>query len=199
MANLDSYDAIFNNAVAVVEQNGEQWAKNLTVPLIASLTESRSAIEKEYERLRDDTKERFMQSATEPLDRHKCVACFMIAVVTALDITKILKNPVVPRLIKEMVALEVGLSILITMIRENPAKNAKLIVFLDKNDNEIAFPDVICDDEEYLLNWARGLFYDREDGCLSVLSLSNTLFLIETFNWERAKTESATEVFRQGM
>ncbi|GBU21846.1 hypothetical protein R80B4_01748 [Fibrobacteres bacterium R8-0-B4] len=197
MATLDTYDAIFDSAISFLEQQGARLGK-LTAPLVVAVKESRNTIESEYETLRDTAKKRYMQSETEPLDRHKCVACFMVAVITSLDITEILKNPTVPRLIKETVAIEIGLSILITMIRENPAKNATVINFLDNNENEIVFPVPLCDDDEYLLNWARGLFYDHEDNRLSVLSLSNTLFLIESFNWERAKSESAGKVFRLG-
>lgn len=189
MATIESYDAIFNDTVAHVKRGGgAALGKNVARSLITALEQSRSGIEAEYERLRDETKEKFMQDNAEPLDRHKCAACFMIAVLRKLHIELIERNPATSKLIKEKIAIDVGLPILITMIKEDREKNSKLIAFLGRNNNRFVFPDTICDEAPYMQNWALGLYYDRlnEPERLSVLSLSNALFWIEAFNLERA-------------
>jgi len=189
MATPDSYEAIFNDSIAIIERDDEALPEAVRIALARALRNSCADIKTEYERLRDDTKNKFMEDVNGPLDRHKCAACFMIALMTKLDIEHIDQNPLTPKMTKEKIAIDVGRSILVTMIRKDGEKNAELIAFLNENDNELIFPDTLCDEEPYSRNWALCLYYSRKDNCLHVLPLSNTLFLIETYNWERARKE----------
>jgi len=184
MASQESYDAFFGDTIVTIDR--ETLPKTVRASLNRAIEESRPNIIAEYEKLRDETKKRFMQDADGPLDRHKCAACFMIAMMNKLEMTQIEQNPLTPRLTKERIVIGAGASILIAMIKENREKNSELITFLDKNKGVLAFPDTLCDEEPYAQNWALCLFYGKQDNSLHVLSLSNTLFLIEVFNRERA-------------
>jgi len=186
MAAEESYKAIFSDIITVIDRDRETLVKVVRDALIRAVADSRPAVIAEYERLRDETKNKFMQDTNGPLDRHKCAACFMIAAMAKLDIAEIEQNPLTPKLTKERIAIGFGLSVLISMIREDRNKNAKLIAFLDKTNDKFVFPDTLCDEEPYFRNWMLCLYYGYADNSLHVLSLSNTLFLIEVFNRERA-------------
>jgi len=199
MATEESYKAIFSDIIATIDRDRETLTAVVRDALIRAVVASRPAIIAEYERLRDETKKKFMQDANGPLDRHKCAACFMIAAMTKLDIAEAEQNPLTPKLTKERIAIGFGLSILISMIREDRKKNATLIVFLDKNNDKFVFPDTLCDEEPYFRNWTLCLYYGFADDSLHVLSLSNTLFLIEVFNRERATRKQTNSGLPPGL
>jgi hypothetical protein len=155
--------------------------------LLSAVKQSRVVIKAEYEKLRDETKRECMLDVSEPLDRHKCAACFMVAFMKKLKIPSLEQSPSTSKLFREKMAIDVGLNILITMIRcDTRATNAEFIDFLDNSQNLFVFPDILCDERPYEHNWALGLYYDRQKERLSVLSLSNTLFWVESYNRQLA-------------
>lgn len=123
-----------------------------------------------------------MYDQSRPLDRHKCTAAFMMAVLEAFPLPE-------NKLNKEYFAIGIGMIILKIFIYQECKSSADLgfIDFLDRQ-NGLAFPKCDCDIEPYEYNWALGIHYDREKEIgknvriLSPLSLSNILFLIEKYN-----------------
>ncbi|MDR2693031.1 MAG: hypothetical protein LBB74_02305 [Chitinispirillales bacterium] len=118
-----------------------------------------------------------MRNPNDPLDRHKCVSSFMIAFLENFQ-TKTEAS-----IGLERVAISMGLHILKIFIREDckDHNDMSLINLIERNGG-FKFPKCECDDEPYIDNWALGLHYDRKRNRLSVLSLSNVLFLIEQHN-----------------
>jgi hypothetical protein len=122
------------------------------------------------------------------LDRHKCTAAFMIAFLERweldIDVVKKLdKSLSKSNLIREKLVIDIGIMIVVTMIKDDDCdKNRKIIDLLNKNDNMLKFPGVESDDNPYAKNWALELYYARLRRKLFVLSLSNELFCIEKYN-----------------
>lgn len=123
------------------------------------------------------------------LDRHKCAACFMIAILNELDLT--ITNYKSP-LIKEKIAALAGLGILhffITCDNRN-LKDVGFATFIKEKD--FVFPANVGDKNEYMKNWTLELFHSFKENRTFILSLSNELFLIEQHNrqiFETLKTE----------
>jgi len=182
MATKDFYSALFKDIVAVVNSDKGDLPKEVRATILRAFGDSFQDIAEEYERLMHEIGAKFMQDPDGQLDRHKCVACFMIAVMTKLDIGNIEQNVLTPKLTREKIAIDVGLSILITLIKGNRAENPDFLAFLNDNNDKFEHPVTLCDEGSYYQNWALCLYHCREDGCLHVLPLSNTLFLLETFN-----------------
>jgi len=137
---------------------------------------SRKKIIESYNNIKEDMRNKCESRTTRLLlDRHKCTASFMIAVLNYLDVEE-------NELSKEYFAIFIGLTILRMAIIEegNITKNCTLINHL--NDNGFSYPKCIRDDEPYVRTWALGIHYGRLSGKLSVLSTANSLYWIERFN-----------------
>jgi hypothetical protein len=173
MANELTFNFIFDSVIGAVERSAPAQAHaDLFVRL---LKESKAAMCRNYNDIKNDVKSKCMKFKDKYLDRHKCAAAFMIAVMNNL---KIKEN----NLNKENVAITIGLIILQIIIRkENKNYNdCGMMNFIEKNGFQ--YPKCIRDDEPYEENWALGMHYDRLSGRLSMLSLSNTLFWVERYN-----------------
>ena len=123
------------------------------------------------------------------LDRHKCSACIILAIMNEL---KIEEFALYDDFGKERAALSVGLNVLGVFIVLSAKKSGKrsdlaLANFLIKND--IQLPKSICDDKNYSDNWVSEMFHIYKEQKMFVLSLSNELFLIETHNRNLAEIE----------
>jgi hypothetical protein len=184
MAAKESFNAIFNDTITQIKNNREY--ADILCPAIKV---SRMNIIIEYGRLNKFVKDNFMQANDEPLDRHKCAAAFMVAILTKLEIDRLEQNPKISKLIKEKIAIEIGLSVMITMIKKkiDDIENVAIINYWNNNNNTINFPPSLCDKGDYVKNWALGLYYARKENKLFALSLANDLFLIESYNREHIK------------
>jgi len=183
----DEYDVIFANTIEAIRRLEGPLPHSVRAALISALESSRSDIIGECERLINGIRGRFLEDADGQIDRHKSAACFMIALMTKYDITSIEENPQTPKLTKERIAIDVGQSIVVTMMKGTLEENSEMMAFLSKNKDDLVHPDTLCDEGEYRQNWALCLNYSNMDKCLHALPLSNTLFLIEAFNRERAR------------
>jgi hypothetical protein len=179
------FDLIFNNAYEYIRENHE-----CPDAVCGALGASREAIIGEYEAVYRHTLEKFIKDKDGDLDRHKHAAAFMVACLSKLETRDLDDNPQVIKLIREDLAIKMGLGILILMVKaEGGEKNAQIIDYWENNGNKLNFPGLLCDSGDYETNWAVGLYRARQNGKLFVLSLANDLFLIESHNREFVASE----------
>jgi len=180
MANEKTFNFIFDCVVKYIDNALVGQASG--VKLSAVLCEHKVAICKVYNSLRTSIKSAYMYDPKRPLDRHKCAAAFMVALLEALPIKEKCLN-------KEYLAIGIGMLILKIFIFQE-CQNTADLGFIDfiKQKKGLVFPACDCDMEPYEYNWALGIHYDRAKESstnakvLSPLALSNILFLIEKYN-----------------
>lgn len=163
--------------------------RKIQTPVLREYKKQSPAIIAEYKRLAMHT-QTSMADTKAPLDRYQRAACLILATLAELDITPIERHPSTMPLIRETLAIDIGLSVLITEIRANPEENPKFTAFLEGNDNKFVYPTAPSGEESYLTYWAGSLSRCRGDNGPHVLPLAHTLFLLEAFNRERAGVNS---------
>jgi hypothetical protein len=156
--------------------------------LYKTLKGSTRLIAAEYNSAYSGALKGYMEDKSGDLDRHKSASALMVAVLRKLKTESLEKNPAISKLIREKIAIQIGMDTLMTMIKkEGGKKNADIIKFWNNNNNTMYFPDVLCDSGKYAESWAIGLYYARQrhpqhGDKLFVPSLANELFLIESYN-----------------
>jgi len=132
----------------------------------------------EYVKLTNRVKKKYMKNPDGRLDRHKCAAAFMIAILRKLE-ADVPKDP----LFMERLAILAGLRVLGTFaVADKPsAANSKFIAFL-KRKKGFLFPAPSRDAKEYEDNWAVELHHARAEKKLFILPLAHELFFIERYN-----------------
>jgi hypothetical protein len=144
---------------------------------IDRLKASEKDIRDEYEFIRDDIKSKCMEFKDDRrlLDRHKCAAVFMIAFMNKFKDEEINLN-------LEAVAILMGQLVLTIIIQDEnrSCKEGSILSSIERKG--FRYPPSIRDDKPYIYNWALGIHYGRLSQHLSVLSLSNELFLLERYN-----------------
>jgi len=185
MAKEESLRAIFDSVIECVKAS--TLAVDLKDGVYKDLERSIPLMMRRYDNTRASVKSRYMKHTSGLMDRHKVAACVMISVLTGLELSDStgIKGG---EFIKERIAIITGLSLLRTWIANDNEnfKNGKIIAFLDQNDG-LALPPPICDDKSYGKNWVLELHYNQKEavncgGSLPVLSMSDKLFLIESYN-----------------
>lgn len=197
MADEEKFDFIFGNILREIKNEfaAEEEQMNL---FCKRLEDDRDNICNHYKKTRDYVRKTYLEEIPDHpfiLDRHKCVASFMIAFLEEFSIEEYNLN-------KEFFAIYVGMLILKIFMFEDCKhdKDHPFIKFITKNEG-FKFPNCICDDEPYVRNWALGIYYGREsyrncknctehNGYSSVFALSNVLFLIENYNRMLCEKES---------
>jgi hypothetical protein len=172
----DNFNLIFDHIVKEVRKDLGTSAEGF-----CRLLENRKTLLfRAYDDARSNVRFRYMQNPDGHLDRHKCGAAFMSAFLN------VFKDKDDGRLNLEHMAITMGLLILKLFINTRNKKycDTRMANFINQNGFE--YPDSICDEGIYKDNWALGIYYDRKEDCLSPLSLSNALFLIESYNRELA-------------
>jgi hypothetical protein len=191
--NEKSFDAIFGDVISYLKglkaASSPVEAENPIQIICTSIDAARSEIEDRYAAINRHTKDSFMklvESEEIRLDRHKCAAAFMIAFLEKL---KFDPNALPIPTIKERLAIRIGLSIMLTMIKDMNDKTTEEIrresafaIFLTKNNNNFKFPDVLSDTNPYEKNWELELYFANQDNRLFILSIANELFFIEKYN-----------------
>jgi len=179
MANDATFESLFNALTLAARCNVRFAAEICKV-----IESSKAAVKAKYDAVRLETKETFMVDEKGLLDRHKCAAAMMIAVLTGLNTESLNENPRVDKTVREHVALAAGLIILVNMIkddRENP-QNARIIDFWRSNSYAVRYPETLNGSGAYTENWAAELYHARRSGRLFVLALAHELFLLEVYN-----------------
>jgi hypothetical protein len=170
---------IFDNTISEIKSLNEPEYGQYVVALEKDNLCRRQIIVN-YDEIRDDIRkkcERYTDRIL--LDRHKCAASFMIAILNYMNVEE-------SELSKEYFAIFVGLALLrIAIIKEGSiTKNHNIINHL--NARGFLYPKCIRDAEPYPRTWALGIHYGRLSGNLSVLSLANSLYWIERYNRDLA-------------
>jgi len=181
MANDITFNFIFDNIMSYFEASSK---------FCAELRRNKRLICDAYSAVNTSVKNAYMRDPKQPLDRHKCAACFMVAFLEKFPIPETKLN-------KERIAISIGMLLLKIFIYQKCVEIADLtfIDFIEKEDG-LRFPMCNCDAEPYEDNWALGIHYDRDKTnntnvkMLSALSLSNILFLIEQHNRQLMKIEN---------
>jgi hypothetical protein len=175
-----TFDGLFDSIIEAIKENK---ADKKYASLICETLQQLKGAFREYIDTRDGVKNGYMEDEKKILDRHKCAASLMLVCMEKtekLDISGIGEN------MKEKLAILIGLTVLRTFVelddREKHDDNSKLIAFLAKNGGRFKFPNTICDDKPYEVNWAHELHHGWKEKKLFVLSLAHELFWIETYN-----------------
>lgn len=189
MINENSFNSIFKNVIDFLKKS--DLNRNFIFRLCNDLENSKGLIYRKYDSIRNHTKSTYMKNEDSYLDRHKCVAAFMIAFLTGLKFEECneINHSI---LLKEKIVIGIGLTVLRSFVeRDNQNyKNIELVNLLTKNDGFL-LPPCICDKKSYETNWAKELHYAQKENKLSMLALSNQMFWIETYNKQLSEKEAA--------
>jgi hypothetical protein len=188
MANETTFTFIFDSVASCFES---ALSKDVDgVAFCKALRQNKRSICEVYSAVNTSVKNAYMRDPRQPLDRHKCAACFMVAFLEKFPMFETKLN-------KERVAISIGMLLLKIFIYQECTEITDL-TFIDfiEEKGKLQFPKCSCDTEPYEDNWALGIHYDRDKAnntnvkMLSALSLSNVLFLIEQHNRHLMKIES---------
>ena len=155
---------------------------------------------KRYESIRDHCKDWYTNDGRDHLlDRHKLSASMIVAVIKTRPIQQVLYDDRFDAgshfVANESLALRGGLLFMRRIIIENLMNNnkwhfgiysdsqiAKLKHYFIDKDGLLLYPKAYHGD--YESSFALQLAHDYIDGCLSVLSIANLLFLIEKYTFQ---------------
>lgn len=144
---------------------------------------------KEYEFFRNHCKANYMKPEIERLDRHKVCSCLMLAILKATPLHYVEKNEKTKLPVyNEQLAITTGLSLIRAFIvngkdAEGNMKDVNTLKVEKKIFNDgFIFPETFHG--EYRSNFAVELYFTRTEERYNILSLSNTLFLLEQYNRE---------------
>lgn len=154
----------------------------LKVSGVNKIDDPKKRIWEAYKDFNQYCKKNYMSKSVDRIDRHKTVACYMFAIIKTQPLTLSLDNNVPDNIIvtiNEHLAITVGLSILCAFMRTDNSKACP---------NGIILPE--AHHGKYRDVFALELYYTRMDDIYNILSLSNTLFLIETYNLSKSSTEN---------
>lgn len=151
---------------------------------------AKEAIWREYENFNRHCKTRYMQDPNGKIDRHKVCACYMYAIVKASVMRCNLAGSDTEQkylALNENLAITVGLSLLRAFILASVSNSESLSpeekeLRSAKVDGGIVFPD--CNHGVYRENFAAELHYTNNERNYNILSLANTLFLLEIHTLE---------------
>lgn len=180
-----SYEQIWN---VVIRPTMEDYA--LRFADVTILEDAKETIWKEYIELNRHCKTKYMKEIKGRLDRHKVCACYMYAVIKAgVMRCNLAASDTEERYLalNENLAITVGMSLLRAFImasidnNENLSKNDKEI-YKSRVADGITFPD--CNHGIYRENFVAELYYTNLERNYNILSLANTLFLLEIHTLE---------------
>ena len=130
-----------------------------------------------YSEFNNHCKNTYMANPNNILDRHKVAACYMLAILSAspLSFNMNCDDDVIVT-INEHLAITVGLSILQSFIRTEKLQNGS-----DEDvPSDINLPTT--NHGNYRDIFAVELYFTKIENNYNLLSLSNTLFLLEQYN-----------------
>lgn len=152
---------------------------------IAVAYNAQEVIWQEYVKFNMHCKSTYMRDLGGKLDRHKVCACYMYAIVKAGTLScRLAGSDTESRYLalNENLAITVGMSVLRAFIMASINCNEELSVeakkaFCNRLNNGMVFPD--CNHGDYRSNFVSELYYTKKENSYNVLSLANTLFLLE--------------------
>ena len=158
---------------------------------IATAHNAQEAIWQEYMGFNQHCKRQYMEDAHGKLDRHKVCACYMYAVVKANVMSCKLADSDTEQnylALNENLAITVGMSLLRAFViasieNSHSLTNEEKVLYKAKIENGIIFPE--CNHGNYRENFVSELHYSNVERNYNILSLANTLFLLEIHTLER--------------
>uniref|UniRef100_UPI004056699A hypothetical protein n=1 Tax=Acetatifactor sp. TaxID=1872090 RepID=UPI004056699A len=176
----NSYQQIWDVVIKPTIQDYQNCFGEITV-----VHNAKEAIWQEYVRFNSHCKTKYMEEVGGKIDRHKVCACYMYAIVKA--------NVVGCRLadsdteskylsLNEHLAITVGMSLLRAFVLSSIDSNEEMPddekkIYKSRIDGGIVFPE--CNHGIYRENFASELYYTNDERNYNILSLANTLFLLE--------------------
>ena len=153
---------------------------------IAVSHNAEEAIWQEYVYFNKHARLTYMQEVSGKLDRHKVCACYMYAIIKANTISCRLADSNTEEsylALNENLAITVGMSVLRAFVLSSINSSEELSAMTKETlkqriDNGIVFPD--CNHGDYRNNFATELHYTKKENNYNVISLANTLILLET-------------------
>lgn len=147
--------------------------------------DAKEAIWKKYVFFNAHCKRRYMEDPAGKLDRHKVCACYMYAIISANVLSCKLADSDDEQkylALNENLAITVGMSLLSAFILSaidcsDQLSDAQRSRYRSRIANGIVFPK--CNHGTYRKNFVAELHYTHEENAYNVLSLANTLFLLE--------------------
>lgn len=146
------------------------------------------AIWSKYLNFNRHCKETYMEDPCGRLDRHKVCACYIYAIVSANVLSCKLADSDTEHAflsLNENLAITVGMSLLRAFILSSIESSSQLPSEKKKElsariESGIQFPR--CNHGDYRNNFVAELHYTHEENCYNILSLANTLYLLEVFS-----------------
>lgn len=180
-----SYDQIWG---MVIRPTIEDYEKRFSE--IAVAHNAQEIIWQEYGKFNRHCKKQYMEDAGGKLDRHKVCACYMYAIVKSHVMSCRLADSDTEQsylALNENLAITVGMSLLRAFILASIDSSEELAdekkeLYKSKVDNGIVFP--VCNHGVYRENFVSELHYSDLERNYNILSLANTLFLLETHTLE---------------
>lgn len=164
---------------------------------------AKEVIWQEYVSFNRHAKLTYMQSSDGKLDRHKVCACYMFAILKANTLSCLLADSDTERsylALNENLAITVGLSVLRAFVLSsihcnNELSDVEKATFAKRIDNGVLFPD--CNHGDYRNNFVAELYYTKKENHYNILSLANTLFLLEIHTLQTEAIHKQTKKSRK--
>lgn len=181
----NSYDHIWS---VVIKPTMDDYANRYSEIVVAH--NAQEVIWNEYVNLNRHCKIQYMEDASGKIDRHKVCACYMYAIVKANVMSCKLADSDTEQsylALNENLAITVGMSLLRAFVLASIDSSVELSqdtknMYRSRIDKGIIFPQ--CNHGIYRENFAAELHYTGLEGNLNILSLANTLFLLEIHTLE---------------
>ena len=185
MNDRSSYDLLWSKGIAPLVQDYRSKISGLVV-----CSDAKELIWENYVKFSQKCKNNYMIDPNGRLDRHKVCACYIYSIVK----THIIENTLFDEddkkylYINEKIAISVGLSLLRAFIIRNAKSNADMAQtkrndILDRVADGIRIPE--CNHGNYIDNFASELYHTYLEGTYNILSLANTLFLLEIYTTDK--------------
>ncbi len=176
----NSYNDVWNIIISPTIRDYQNRFAEITVAHNAQ-----EIIWEEYTKFNLHCKTTYMQDASGKLDRHKVCACYMFAIVKAGVLGCRLADSDTERsylALNENLAITVGMSLLRAFVLSSIKSSEELPdnvkeIYRNRIDDGIVFPE--CNHGVYRENFVSELHYTNDERNYNVLSLANTLFLLE--------------------
>ena len=181
----NSYDHIWS---VVIKPTMDDYMNRFSE--IAIAYNAQEVIWQEYMKFNQHCKIHYMEDAGGKLDRHKVCACYMYAIVKAKVMScKLADSDTEQRYLalNENLAITVGMSLLRAFVLASIDSSEELSgeekkAYKLKIENGVLFPE--CNHGVYRDNFASELHYSDVERNYNILSLANTLFLLEAHTLE---------------
>jgi len=177
MANAEDFKKLFDDIVIKAKATSK-LEKDEVSRFCNFMIKIKGKVFQNYEIIRDEVKEKYMINKKNDLDRHKIAACLIASVMKTG-----LKDPYIKNreISLGLLAVKLGQAVLLSFAKDEIKECPEWFEFLKKNGG-LKYPENLHDERGYLQNWASELCFAQRDEMLFVLSISNTLFLLESYN-----------------